>query len=95
MDDLLPGFDSHVAQRSNYNSENDVEKENNSKDKERYYSGQYVDWTELAQSNDMHEVPCVFFTWVFVILLLRVVAHSRLIYYYILSWKMQFLVTNN
>ena len=61
MDDLLPGFDSHVAQRSNYNSENDVEKENNSKDKERYYSGQYVNWTELAQSNDTHEVPCVFF----------------------------------
>ena len=77
-----------------YSERNDVEKESNSKDKERYYSGQYVNWTELAQENDTHEVPCVFFTWVLFILLLRLVAHSRLIYYYILSGKMQFLVTN-
>ena len=54
----------------------------------------YVNWTELGQGNNTHKVPCVYFNWVLVILLLRVVGHSRLIYYYILSWKMQFLVTN-
>ena len=59
LDDLLPGFDSLRAWKGIYSSErNDVEKQTTVKAK--YYSGQYVNWTELARRSNMHKLACVF-----------------------------------
>ena len=37
-----------------------ISKSKQQKSKERYYPGQYVNWTELARGSNTHKVACVF-----------------------------------
>ena len=41
-----------------------MSKSKQQKGKEKYYPGQYVNWTELARGSNMHKVASVFFIWV-------------------------------
>ena len=41
-----------------------MSKSKQQKGKERYYPGQYVNWTELARGSNTHKVASVFFIWV-------------------------------